>query len=689
MMASENYVDQLNRYSHQTGETVSYEEVGCVGPDHSRTFKLRVVIKGQAYPEGVGKNKKEAKQNAAKNACECLFDKPADSAEYSAKASPALVQLKASNYTSWLNLHSQGNGVTIRPEETTSIGPVYATHWCKFVVGDKEYPAASGRTKKEAKEEAAKLVYQEMMGSNTLDTGDDTDSGTSSLRSEDLEKDASNICNQLKHLNTLTEDQSFAGTNFIGMIYMRCQERGWSCVFTEEKRCGPSHIPEFFYKVVINDKEYPVGKGRSIKEAKQKAAKLAWSELNHQSDLNKKVVSDEGAEAKNSPTSLKDSGQIKSNSLTPSASDSIVFMDPSPIIQIQSPDVKPKIKIAANFHNVCNKSKEDLINFKLKDKGNSQRTKTPTQPVSSFSRFTLDYDSIQSLDKGAFGRVFKAKHKLENKFYAVKIVRYKEKTLQEVKVLSDLNHCNIVRYHSCWIEDTTYQWDGSSDASSASQSSTDFAVKYLYIQMELCDIKTLRVWIDEKNIQNPKKSLRDSKRREDGLSIALQIIIGVEYIHSMNLIHRDLKPANIMFSRTGTVKIGDFGLVTPVINDDSENQRERRGYKGTPSYMAPEQRNGILYDRKVDIFALGLIYFELFWNIPTIHEKNNMWDDVRNQKLPLVFCQHFIEESQIIKSMLCFKPEERPEASKIKSDLEEHKRSLEALKMLQRDRQTV
>lgn len=58
--------------------------------------------------------------------------------------------------------------------------------------------------------------------------------------------------------------------------------------------------------------------------------------------------------------------------------------------------------------------------------------------------------------------------------------------------------------------------------------------------MELCDT-TLRVWIDQKNVQNVKKSLRDSKRREEGLTIAQQIVSGVEYIHSKMLIHRDLK----------------------------------------------------------------------------------------------------------------------------------------------------
>ena len=73
------------------------------------------------------------------------------------------------------------------------------------------------------------------------------------------------------------------------------------------------------------------------------------------------------------------------------------------------------------------------------------------------------------------------------------------------------------------------------------RSSSDSSAKYLYIQMELCSTKTLRVWIDEKNVQNPKKSLRDSKRRTESLTIALQIVSGVEYFHSKKLIHRDLK----------------------------------------------------------------------------------------------------------------------------------------------------
>ncbi|KAA8583988.1 hypothetical protein FQN60_015196 [Etheostoma spectabile] len=521
-------VAKLNEYAQRQRLELKYEDVGSVGPDHIKTFTLRAVLNGKAYPDGVGKNKKEAKQNAARNALTCLLEEPID------------------------------------PEE---------------------------------------------LNQNVLD-----------------------ICEKTKSLSLRTTGEVLTDTNYIGMINIYCQRTKLSHDYILEKQCGPPHNPQFFYKLLINNKEYPVGEGKSAKEAKQKAAQLALSALQEQTDWDSKVsfcpaVSEDSAPARlSTPPSTPNSHDAKSKSVPSSPRDSAVFSNSlnPPKDKIKSPDVKPKIKIAANFPNAYKNRKEDImVNSNVNNKDNSQSEKTTNQ--STISRFTSDFDFIVCLGKGAFGQVFKAEQKLIKKCYAIKIVRCKEST-------------------------------GS------------LSGKYLYIQMELCDTRTLRVWIDEKNIQNVKKSLRDSKRRDESLTIAQQMASAVEYIHSKMLIHRDLKPANIMFGLDGEVKIGDFGLVTDENDDDAENLLERSVYKGTPSYMAPEQKKKSTYDRKVDIFALGLIYFELLWNLSVGNER---------------------KVTKIIKSMLCGKPEDRPEASKLKKDLEECTRTYTMFKDMRRNNRTV
>ncbi|CAB1435454.1 unnamed protein product [Pleuronectes platessa] len=664
-MAAENYVAKLNEYAQKHRSVLRYEEVGSVGPDHIKTFTLRAIVNNTVFPDGVGHNKKEAKQNAAQKALRCLLEESADCTENVADASTSPVQQTSiinNRFVCWLNEYGNRNKVLIRPVESTQLGPNNASYCCSFWVGEKEFPVGYGKTKREAKEEAAKLAHHAICDSKATETGDWKYGGTSSQQNEEAKQDE--IWDKTNRLSVKAE-----GGNFIGMVNQYCQKTQRSHSYVLEKRCGEAHSPQFFYKLEIDNKEYPVGEGKTAKEAKQNAAQLAWAALQEQTDFESKVTeSDEGAPA-SLPTPSNSPIDAQSKRIQAAKSDSGVFSNSPkpPKDQDQSPKVKPKIRLAANFQNAHRQSKEVVTSFNGKTPGNSPCKETPAQ--SEMSRFTKEYDCIVSIGKGAFGQVFKAREILLNKNCAIKIVRCKGKSLREVGALSDLHHCNIVRYYTCWTEDSSYQMDSTSDSSSASQSSGNSSVKYLYIQMELCDTKTLRLWIDEKDTQNVKKSLRDSKRREESKTIAKQIVSGVDYIHSKMLIHRDLKPANILFGQDRQVKIGDFGLVTAENDDDADNLIERTEYKGTPSYMAPEQKSRSTYDRKVDIFALGLIYFELLWNLSG--ERKLIWDDARNQKLPQGFSQNFPQESQIIKSMLSLKPEDRPEAGKLKKDIEE------------------
>jgi predicted Ser/Thr protein kinase len=94
---------------------------------------------------------------------------------------------------------------------------------------------------------------------------------------------------------------------------------------------------------------------------------------------------------------------------------------------------------------------------------------------------------------------------------------------------------------------------------------------------------------------------------EKALDLARDICAGLAAAHGLGIVHRDLKPANVMIDGRGDARITDFGLA--VLAEDLE---ERREIAGTPGYMAPEQLSGGVVSQKTDLYALGLILYEMF-----------------------------------------------------------------------------
>lgn len=113
----------------------------------------------------------------------------------------------------------------------------------------------------------------------------------------------------------------------------------------------------------------------------------------------------------------------------------------------------------------------------------------------------------------------------------------------------------------------------------------------------------------------------------------VQILDAVMYVHNKGMMHRDLKPSNIFFSLEGNIKVGDFGLVTSSAYGGlhnsyltlkglgDEQHRQHTGNLGTHFYMSPEQVSERKYDHKVDIYSLGVIFFELHYPFSTDMER--------------------------------------------------------------------
>ena len=205
--------------------------------------------------------------------------------------------------------------------------------------------------------------------------------------------------------------------------------------------------------------------------------------------------------------------------------------------------------------------------------------------------FKNNYIILETIGKGSFGTVLKAKEIASGNIVAVKKINLNkskknyETIIKEVNVLKGLNHPKIVKYLG-YIE------EGMS----------------IYIIMEFLSGGTLKQFIENNN-NNTNNKLNENKTR----IIIKQILSALSYLHyTCDICHRDIKPENIMFSEIdniNSIKVLDFGLSTE--NFESQNYLENCG---TLIYMAPEQISNKTYSKGVDIWSVGIILYMMLNN---------------------------------------------------------------------------
>ncbi len=199
-------------------------------------------------------------------------------------------------------------------------------------------------------------------------------------------------------------------------------------------------------------------------------------------------------------------------------------------------------------------------------------------------KYINSYEIDEIIDHGGMATVYLGIHKKLNKKVAIKMLNpileknptYKKRFLNEAKLLSKLNHPNIITLYD-YIENDL---------------GTFLITEYVKGQ-------TLDAYVDL--VTGPMPETKAVK-------IILQILEAIGHMHKKNMIHRDIKPSNIMITPDDTIKLIDFGIAKHL----SKNQAliTQGGAKlGTTIFMSPQQVKGKVLDRRTDIYSTGATLF--------------------------------------------------------------------------------
>lgn len=210
----------------------------------------------------------------------------------------------------------------------------------------------------------------------------------------------------------------------------------------------------------------------------------------------------------------------------------------------------------------------------------------------------------ERIGTGGMARVYKAIDTNLDRPVAIKILHehlsddpnFKERFEREAKLIASLNHPNIVQiYDFNWFERDGYP--------------------VYYMVMPFIPGQTLGMILDE-HAQNGTRMPHDNVLR-----LALEMAEALGYAHSAGMIHRDVKPANIIMNERGQAVLTDFGIARLI---ESSRLTQDGISTGTPAYMSPEQATGLPGDARSDLYALGVILFELLVGQPPYDDDNGM-----------------------------------------------------------------
>lgn len=225
--------------------------------------------------------------------------------------------------------------------------------------------------------------------------------------------------------------------------------------------------------------------------------------------------------------------------------------------------------------------------------GAPAQSSKPQFPTLDLTPLSQRYELLAEAGHGSMGNVYKARDRETGETVALKLLKPEiasdqtmmERFKKELLFARKITHKNVCRVHD-------FNRIGG----------------IAYTSMEFVEGDSLRTVLNRFGGLPLRK----------GLDLALQMCSALQEAHAQGIVHRDLKPENVMIDAQGNVKIMDFGIARSM----DAMTRLTGSMVGTPAYMAPEQVSGKQVDFRTDIYALGLILYEMFTGQPAFQAEN-------------------------------------------------------------------
>lgn len=249
-----------------------------------------------------------------------------------------------------------------------------------------------------------------------------------------------------------------------------------------------------------------------------------------------------------------------------------------------------------------------------------------------------DFDLLNVVGKGSFGKVMQVRKKDNGRIYAMKVLNKKTiiernelaHTQAEKNILQKLIHPFLVNLvYAFQTEDKLY-----------------FIMDY---------INGGELFF---HLQKEEKFSDDRVR-----FYCAEIICGLEYLHAKGVLYRDLKPENILLTEDGHICMTDFGISKEGLESDDDKTVT---FCGTPEYLAPEILQGKSYGKAVDWWSFGTLMYEMLTGLPPFYSQDvqEMYNKIMNDKL--VFPPHVsVEARSLLTGLLDRNPDKRLQDAKL------------------------